>query len=244
MARIGWGITGAGHLLLETFEIMEKLAEKHEISCFLSSAAEQVVRIYGLWGKLNKICPGDYYQEVIQETKQGPAAPLAGRFLRKNYKVLVISPATANTVAKVVSGISDTLVTNIVAQAEKGKVPIIIVPSDQIEAKEGTRLPYLINREICLKCRVCSIIDLCPLEAIVLSGGLPKIDLTKCEGCGVCLEKCPHGAVTFGQVISVTPRKIDIQNVKKIRKSKNYIVLNSPKKIPNVLDKFLSNKHE
>lgn len=243
MARIAWGITGAGHFLLETFEIMEKLAEKHEISCFISSAADQVVRIYGLWGKLNKICPGDYYREVILETSQGPAAPLAGRFLLKNYVALIISPATANTIAKVASGISDTLVTNAIAQAEKGKVPIIIVPSDQIAAKKGTRLPYLINREICLKCEVCSIINLCPPEAIVLSGGLPKIDLTKCEGCGVCLKKCPHGAITFGQEVRVILRKIDIGNVNKIRKNKNYIVLNSPKKIPKILNKVLSSNH-
>ncbi len=238
LGKMGWGITGAGYFLQETFDIMEKLAREHAVSCFISSAGERVVRIYGLLQKLSEICPGNYYREVILEAEQGAAFPLAGRFLRRTYDSLIVSPASANTVAKIIAGITDTLVTNAIAQAEKGGVPIIIVPSDQIGIKKKTRLPYVINREICLKCEACSVIDLCPSEAIVLSDGLPKIDLTKCEGCGVCL-KCPYSAVTFGQEVRVTPRKIDIENVKKMRKTKNYVVLNSPKKIPKTLSKVL-----
>lgn len=238
MRKIGWGITGAGYFLQETFDVMEKLARTHSVSCFITSAGERVVRIYELRQKLNKICPGNYYREVILESEQEPSFPIAGRFLRGTYDALIVSPASANTVAKIIAGIADTLVTNAIAQAEKGGVPIIIVPSDQIGVNK-TRLPYVINREICLKCEACTIIALCSYEAIVLSDGLPKIDLTKCEGCGVCLKKCPHGAVTFGQRVTVAPRKIDIENVKKMRKNKNYVVLNSPKKIPKTLSKVL-----
>lgn len=238
LGKIGWGITGAGYFLQETFDVMEKLARKHSVSSFVSSAGERVVRIYGLWQKLSEICPGNYYREVILGTEQGAAFPLAGRFLRKTYDALIVSPASANTVAKIIAGITDTLVTNAIAQAEKGGVPIIIVPSDQVGVKK-TRLPYMINREICQKCEACSIIALCPFEAIVTSEGLPKIDLTKCEGCGICLKKCPHEAVTFGQKVNVALRKIDIENVRKIRKNKNYVVLNNPKKIPTALNKVL-----
>ncbi len=238
LGKMGWGITGAGYFLQETFDIMEKLAREHAVSCFISSAGERVVRIYGLLQKLSEICPGNYYREVILEAEQGAAFPLAGRFLRRTYDALIVSPASANTVAKIIAGITDTLVTNAIAQAEKGGVPIIIVPSDQIGIKKKTRLPYVINREICLKCEACSVIDLCPSEAIVLSDGLPKIDLTKCEGCGFCL-KCPYSAVTFGQEVGVTPRKIDIENVKKMRKNKNYVIINSPKKIQKTLNKVL-----
>ncbi len=239
LVKIGWGITGAGHFLQETFDVMEKLAREHVVSCFVSSAGERVVRVYGLWQKLSKICPGNYYREVILEVQQGPDFPLAGRLLRGTYDALIISPASANTVAKTIAGITDTLVTNAIAQAEKGKVPIIIVPSDQIGIKKRTRLPYLINREICLNCEACSIIDLCLFEAIVLSDGHSKIDLTKCEGCGICLKKCPYGAVTFGQEVKVTLRKIDIENVKKMQKNKNYVVIDSPKKIPKTLNEVL-----
>lgn len=238
MGKIGWGITGAGYYLQETFDVMEKLAKEHAVSCFVSSAGERVVRIYGLRQRLTEICPGNYYREVNLEAEQGAASPLAGRFLRRTYDALVVSPASANTVAKIIAGIADTLVTNAVAQAEKGGVPIIIVPSDQGVEKK-TKLPYIINREICLKCGECSIIALCPFEAIVLSNGLPKIDLTKCEGCSVCLNECPYDAVTFDLEVRVTPRKIDIENVEKMKKNTNYVVLDSPKEIPKVLNKVL-----
>jgi flavoprotein len=46
------------------------------------------------------------------------------------YSVLVVAPATSNSVAKFVHGISDTLVTNIFAQAGKSRVPIIVYPTD------------------------------------------------------------------------------------------------------------------
>jgi dihydromethanopterin reductase (acceptor) len=241
LGKIGWGITGAGHFLPETFDVMEGLVKKHAISCFLSSAGERVVRIYGLWERLNKICPGGYYREVVLGVEQGAASPLAGRFERGTYDALIVSPASANTVAKVVAGIADTLVTNAIAQAQKGKVPVIVAPSDQGLAK--TRLPYVINREICGKCEKCLVIDLCPFRAIVLSNDLPKIDLTKCEGCGVCLKECPHGAVTFGQEVTVVPRSVDIKNVEKLRKSEGFIVVKSPKEISKVLEKVLGGAH-
>jgi flavoprotein len=46
------------------------------------------------------------------------------------YDVLVIAPATANTVAKCVLGIGDSLAANFFAQAGKGSVPILVLPTD------------------------------------------------------------------------------------------------------------------
>jgi dihydromethanopterin reductase (acceptor) len=42
----------------------------------------------------------------------------------------VVAPATSNTVAKMVCGISDTLVTNIYAQAGKQRIPSIVFACD------------------------------------------------------------------------------------------------------------------
>lgn len=228
--RIGWGITGAGHLLLETFEVMERLAGEHSISCFISSAGERVVKIYGLWGRLVKICPGGYYREVITED----AFHLAGRFLRRGYKALVVSPASSNTIAKIVSGIADTLVTSAVAQAEKGGVPVVIVPTDQ-EGGGRTKLPYLIDRERCRGCK-CIVAELCPARAIVFTEGLPRIDLGRCEGCGICLEQCPRGAISFGREVEFTPREVDLANLRKLRGSGRYLVLARPEQIPSALE--------
>ena len=244
LARIGWGVTGAGHLLPETFEVMEKLVENHEISCFLSCAAERVIRVYGLSRKLSEICPGGYYREIISEAEEGPASPLAGRFLRKTYDALIVSPASANTVAKVALGISDTLVTNAITQAEKGRVPIIIVPTDQFFGEMKTRLPYFIDRILCEKCGGCQVIDLCPVRAIISLDSLPRIDLSKCDGCGICLSKCPQGAVSFGKEVTVMAREIDVKNVQKLRENANFAVLTKPGEIPDALRRMLSDKGE
>jgi dihydromethanopterin reductase (acceptor) len=53
-----------------------------------------------------------------------------------------VAPATSNTVAKCVYGISDTLVTNVFAQAGKCRVPIIVFACDtapelETEAPKG-----------------------------------------------------------------------------------------------------------
>jgi flavoprotein len=55
---------------------------------------------------------------------------MVGRLFGGAYRVLVIAPATSNSVAKFVCGISDTLVTNLFAQAGKSRVPIIVYPTD------------------------------------------------------------------------------------------------------------------
>jgi phosphopantothenoylcysteine synthetase/decarboxylase len=58
------------------------------------------------------------------------------------YHTVVVAPATSNTVAKCVVGISDTLVTNVFAQAGKCRVPSIVfacdsAPEMETEAPEG-----------------------------------------------------------------------------------------------------------
>jgi hypothetical protein len=58
------------------------------------------------------------------------------------YHTLVVAPATSNTVAKCVFGISDSLVTNVFAQAGKCRVPAIVFACDtapelETEAPKG-----------------------------------------------------------------------------------------------------------
>jgi flavoprotein len=57
------------------------------------------------------------------------------------YDFLLIAPATANTVAKIVYGIADTLVTNAVSQTAKGNTPIFILPVDQKRGSVKTSAP-------------------------------------------------------------------------------------------------------
>jgi dihydromethanopterin reductase (acceptor) len=69
------------------------------------------------------------------------AAPV-GAFYYGTYHTLVLAPATSNTVAKCVYGISDTLATNVFAQAGKCRVFSIVFACDtapelETEAPKG-----------------------------------------------------------------------------------------------------------
>jgi len=125
--KIAWGITGAGDLLPETIQIMRRIVERGDakVQPFLSKEALIVVLWYDLWYELKKI------SSRIMVEKSANVPFIAGPLQLGKYKFLLIAPATGNTVAKIVNGIADTLVTNAVAQAQKGNVPVYILPSDR-----------------------------------------------------------------------------------------------------------------
>jgi dihydromethanopterin reductase (acceptor) len=118
--RIAWAITGAGHMLEECVEMLVKHAC---VDVFLSRAADEVLHMYHLHTRI-----GVPNTRVYREDKA--SAPVVGRFCGGVYSVLVVAPATSNSVAKFACGISDTLVTNLFAQAGKAKVPVIVYPTD------------------------------------------------------------------------------------------------------------------
>ena len=121
--KIAWGITGAGHLLEESVEIMEELKKEHEIKVFLSRAGEEVVRMYGVLGRVGEF-------PIVRESKQGFSFPSCGAFNLGKYDAFIISPATSNTVAKIRLGIADSLIPCCASQALKSRIPLILVPTD------------------------------------------------------------------------------------------------------------------
>ena len=70
------------------------------------------------------------------------SSPPVGYFYYGVYHTLVLAPATSNTVAKCVYGISDNLATNVFAQAGKFRVPTSVFACDtapelETEAPKG-----------------------------------------------------------------------------------------------------------
>jgi archaeoflavoprotein AfpA len=129
--RIAWGITGSGDQMIETYSILVDIKNRTgvEAMVFLSKEGETVMKWYHLWDKIQNDFPNF-------KVDAGPNSPfIAGPLQMGYYDFLLIAPATANTVAKIVYGIADTLVTNAVSQTAKGKTPIFILPVDQ---KRGT----------------------------------------------------------------------------------------------------------
>ncbi|RCW48752.1 MULTISPECIES: HisA/HisF-related TIM barrel protein [unclassified Halanaerobium] len=124
--KIAWCITGAGHLLEETLAEIKYLKTKYpgwKIDIYLSDAGSEVLRIYSLYEKLKQLnC------EIHKDTS--PSAAVIGRLYKGHYDFVVSSPTTSNTAAKYLYGISDTLVTNMMAHAGKAKVPVLVLPTD------------------------------------------------------------------------------------------------------------------
>lgn len=118
--KIAWGITGAGAFLKDCVEIISSLP-KDKVDIFLSKAGEEVLRIYNLWDCLRG------YSLVLDRSSSSPSC---GLLYSGIYSLLVIAPATSNTVAKIVYGIADTLITNIFAQAGKAGISSIVLPTD------------------------------------------------------------------------------------------------------------------
>lgn len=231
--RIAWGITGAGHFLERSYGVFKDLKQAdHSLSVntYISRAAEEVLRMYGLEQKLIKISGGDYLEEIYRETEQGSSSPKVGRFLLEKYDALFITPATSNTVSKIAYGIADSLVTNAVAQAVKGRVPVYIVPVD-IEGSIISEMPYSVDRGLCQHCEECPPREICPHGAIEERNGLTEqIDLLKCKGCGLCKEVCPYSAIKGGPV-EVLIRDVDKRNVETVKSLQGITVLENPEQI-------------
>ncbi|MDP2216659.1 MAG: archaeoflavoprotein AfpA [Methanolobus sp.] len=147
MKRIAWGITGSGDLIKETYDIMVDIKNRTdiEIMVFLSKEGEVVMKWYRMWDDIQRDFPNF-------KTEGGPNSPfIAGPLQVGHYDALIIAPATANTVAKIVCGIADTLVTNTVAQTAKGETPIYILAVDQKRGTVKTTSPE--GRQMVLKMR-------------------------------------------------------------------------------------------
>jgi dihydromethanopterin reductase (acceptor) len=231
--KIAWGITGAGHFLYESFDVFKKLKQKYpelKVTTFLSRAGEEVVRMYGLGNMLSNISSGSYLEECFYEREQGASFPKTGRFLLQKYDALIVTPATSNTTAKIAYGIADTLVTNAVAQAVKGEVPVYIVPVD-IAGKIESKMPFFIDREICMKCEPCPPASQCERHAIT-----DQIDLLKCNGCGLCIKLCSYGAIKGG-LTKLKVRGVDSKNARILRKLEGIKVFDHPQKISIVIER-------
>ncbi|MDB5599141.1 MAG: flavoprotein [Xanthobacteraceae bacterium] len=134
--RWGWALTGSGHFFKESLEIIRGL---EDVDLFVSKAAAEVVRMYKQELTLPKSA------RVFRDTTAS-AAPV-GAFYYGTYHTLVVAPATSNTVAKCVFGISDNLATNVFAQAGKCRVPSIVFACDtapelETEAPKGVVKVY------------------------------------------------------------------------------------------------------
>ena len=92
-----------------------------EVFAVMSPMAQKIIHPYLMeWATGNPV--------VTELTGKIEHVALAGEHDNKADLILV-APATANTISKVASGIDDTTVTSVASTAFGSKIPIIIVPA-------------------------------------------------------------------------------------------------------------------
>ena len=97
------------------------------LDLFLSDAGEEVLGIYGI--RLEDLRPKFAPGFRLVRDKTASAVPV-GMLYEDIYHTVVIAPATSNTVAKCAFGLSDSLPTNMFAQAGKLGIPGIVFACD------------------------------------------------------------------------------------------------------------------
>ena len=173
-SRFAWCITGSGHFLDESLEIAARLPG---VDLFLSAAGEEVLSIYKM--PLEKL--RERFPRIFRD-KTASGVPV-GMLYSEVYHTVLIAPATSNTVAKCAYGFSDTLATNMFAQAGKLSIPGIVFA--------------------------------CDTEPVVVT-------------------KAPHDWVTL------RPRRIELDNVERLRQIDHCQVVCSPSELERALDARLA----
>ena len=92
--KVAWGITGSGHRLTKTVEIMKNLKEQYqrnvEIIVYLSKAGYQVAKHYHLMAFLHE----NFKRIQVEIDSNTPF--LAGSLQLGTFDFLLIAPATSN----------------------------------------------------------------------------------------------------------------------------------------------------
>ena len=243
--RILWCITGSGSFLRQIFKLLVDLKSKFnfEVGVLFSKAGVEVARLYGVLDKLNLIASGGRYDGIYTNVSSSgitnDGIPISGRISLKRYNLIIVAPATSNTVAKIICGIADTPPTIAVSQALKSNVPIIIFPSDY-DVYSTTHLPCYVNEELCNSCFKC--IESCPYKAIYEYNGLPRINYNLCRGCETCMKVCSVGAIRCWEEIQYTPSNIDLTNLRKLEGIKGIKVVKSLNELENEILNILNIK--
>ncbi len=160
--RLAWGLTGSGHWLRETLDFILTL---DDVDLFLTRAAAEILGNYG------------YKQDALRERlriyQDHTASSVPVGFLYDgHYHTLVVGPATSNTVAKCVAGISDTLVTNLYAQAGKCRIPAIVFACDT----QPTVITEAPGRTVTLYPRAIDLDNTARLATYALTTGVDDLD--------------------------------------------------------------------
>ena len=102
---------------------------------------------------------------------------------------------------------------------------------------EGARA-FAFDADRCRGCKKCAVMEGCPSKAVSTSGGKAVVDPGKCTKCGVCVGKCPFGAVP-GEAEAVCRVFVGGTWGKTQRMGTLLKSVYSPEEVPNVIEKVM-----
>lgn len=230
MSAVAWGITGATPYLRETVETVLELVAIMPVTLYISVAGEELLEAHGLKKVLEEKIVGPYPTEVVYERMEPRSFPKAARVWKKIYKVVVIAPASMNTVSKIVHGIADSLVSNLAMHAIKTRTPLLVLPSDLEENR--SKIPVFVDRDKCLSCPSCSAAEICPTGALS-QHELFKVEVNpiKCAKCGLCLEVCPQGAVKLDYEVVYSPHPFYSGIINRLSEIEGVVIIKTPRDV-------------
>jgi len=135
-----WCLTGGEYLLAESMEVLKR---QSGATVAVSTAGLEVVSMYGLLDELKGAA-----DDIVLEGTHGRSAPII--MMLRSYDVVVVAPCSANTAAKIAHGIADSLVTNIVSQALKSCVKVVVLPTDAEPEVTGKTVS---GKDVRIRCR-------------------------------------------------------------------------------------------
>jgi archaeoflavoprotein AfpA len=137
--KVAWGITGGGDRIAEVVKVMLGLRDLYasvlDIHVFVSKNGETMLKFYKLFDVLREGF-SSFSVEVSCNT------PFLASWLQSGkYDFMLVAPASSNTVAKIVNGIGDTLITNSVIMCLKAFGSVYVLPTDYREGVVETIVP-------------------------------------------------------------------------------------------------------
>jgi archaeoflavoprotein AfpA len=137
--KIAWGITGGGDRIAEIVKVMVELKEQYaaevDIHVFVSKNGETMLRFYKQFDVLKQ----EFANFSVEVNANAPF--LASWVQSGKYDFMLVAPTSSNSVAKVVNGIGDTLITNSVIMCLKAFGSVYVLPTDFKEHVVETILP-------------------------------------------------------------------------------------------------------
>jgi flavoprotein len=131
----------------------------------------------------------------------------------QEIKCIIASPLTSNSVAKLINGINDTLILNLLSAGKKANQLIGILPTDRDSNTIITKLPIRHIKKLKSEEYDSDVCLYGALDSTTYSNVYYRAEY--CVGCRKCVEKYPKH-FTVDEELDILIRPIDQQNTQKL----------------------------